>query len=168
MSRDPVIGIFLQTVFPVPGWYLRDMGLAGWKSHLDWAKSLGFNACMFSSHVQFRLDQPECSLPEARRLYHGLLAPRPAFGPGEVYYEKDPELSTPEVRRIVDTRIDAMRSQIITMQPRITPVRCRVATLVCWITAMHPLIARFAYLGHSNALPGHKKSIPRSPERATG
>ncbi len=109
MSRDPVIGIFLQTVFPVPGWYLRDMGLAGWKSHLDWAKSLGFNACMFSSHVQLRLDQPECSLHEARRLYHGLLAPRPAFGPGEVYYEKDPELSTPEVRRIVDTRIDAMR-----------------------------------------------------------
>ena len=109
MAKDPLVGIFLQTVFPVPGWYLRDMGLAGWKAHLDWARSLGFNACMFASHVQFRQDQPSLSLPEARRLYHGLLAPRPSFGPGEVYYEKDPLLCTPEVLRVVERRQEAMR-----------------------------------------------------------
>ena len=62
MAKDPLVGIFLQTVFPVPGWYLRDMGLAGWKAHLDWARSLGFNACMFASHVQFRQERGDLLL----------------------------------------------------------------------------------------------------------
>ena len=109
MANEPLVGIFLQTVFPVPGWYLRDAGLAGWKSHLDWARATGFNACMFSTHIQHRLDDPLWSLPERRRLYHGLLAPRPPFGPGDVYYEPDPLLSTPQTKRHAEVRQAAMQ-----------------------------------------------------------
>lgn len=109
MASEPLVGIYLQATFPLPGWYLRDMGVAGWKAHLDWAKATGFNACMFSPHVQFRLDDPQWSLPERRRLYHGLLAPRPPFGPGDIYYEKDPLMCSAETQRHVAVRQETAR-----------------------------------------------------------
>ena len=108
-TDEPRVGIFLQTVFPTPGWYLRDAGTAGWKAQLDWAKATGFNAATFSTHVQHRLDDPNWALAEQRRMYHGMLAPRPPFGPGDVYFEADPLLRTPETKRNVEIRRAAMR-----------------------------------------------------------
>jgi len=84
MADPPLIGIYLHTMFPLPGWTVRDMGMAGWKAHIDWAIAVGFNASMFSPFNQYRIEDSDWSLPERRRRYHSLLGPPPKFGPGDV------------------------------------------------------------------------------------
>ena len=46
MTDERTLGVFLHTIFPIPGWGGDKMGPAGWKGFLDWAKSLGYNAAV--------------------------------------------------------------------------------------------------------------------------
>lgn len=99
-STEKTIGLWgMHAFFDVPGWNIRDMGMAGIQCQLDWARNLGFNAITFMPTVQRRVEDSLWSLPERRRMFHSMLAPRPPFGPGDIVYPGDPLLDTPQTRR---------------------------------------------------------------------
>ncbi len=106
---DPTLGIFLHSIFPLPGFNQRDMGFSGWKGLIDHFLALGYNACATNFLPQVRVPDPDWTLPEARRLYHSLLRPRPAFQAGDVYDESDPLLCTPEAKRRQEIRQQTFR-----------------------------------------------------------
>lgn len=104
MTEDKTVGMYFHSIFPVPGWGQRNMGFAGWKGCIDWARSIGINTAIFFLLPQHRLAHPEWSWIEEERMYHSLLATRPKFAPGDIYWQKDPLLSTPQVRRNAELR----------------------------------------------------------------
>ncbi len=99
MTDEKTVGIFLHSMFSFPGWGQREMGYAGWKCLIDWARAEGFNTSTLFLLPQRRSEDPAWTYPERRRLYHSLLAPRPQFDPGDIYFPDDPLMSTPEARR---------------------------------------------------------------------
>ena len=108
-DQDQLRGVFLHAIFPLPGWGGGEMGFAGWKGFIDWAKALDYNACCVHLFPRVRVSDPDWTLAEARRLYHGLLRPRPEFQGGQIYYEPDPLMCTERVKRQQDTRQQALR-----------------------------------------------------------
>ena len=120
MENERRLGVFLHSIFPIPGWGGRDMGCAGWKGFIDWARSLGYNSCIYFAFPQHRLEDPLWTLAERRRFYNSFLAGRPPFGGGDIYYEKDPLMATPEARFHEDVRREAVRyAASVGMRPRI-------------------------------------------------
>lgn len=108
MKDENTVGMFFHSEFPMPGWGHRDMGFTGWQCCLDWARSLGINTAIFFVQSQLRCNHPEWSWIEQERMYHSLVAGRPKFMPGDIYWEKDPLLSTPESRRNAELRKKVM------------------------------------------------------------
>ncbi len=58
MQDDRRLGVFLHSIFPIPGWGGRDMGFAGWKGFINWARALGYNSCIYFAFPQHRLEDP--------------------------------------------------------------------------------------------------------------
>ena len=96
---DQTVGVFLHSIFQIPGWGLRDAGFAGWKGCIDWARRTGYNACTLALFPAVRQEHPDWTLAEARRLYHSVLGSTPRFGAGDLYYPPDPAMATPQVLR---------------------------------------------------------------------
>ena len=106
---DQLRGVFLHAIFPLPGWGGGELGFAGWKGFIDWARAMDYNACCVQLFSQVRVSDPDWTLPEARRLYHSLLRRRPKFQGGDIFYEPDPLMSTPQVKRRHETRRQAVQ-----------------------------------------------------------
>ena len=98
-AHEPTVGVFLHSIFQIPGWGLRDAGFAGWKGCIDWARRTGYNACTLALFPAVRQEHPDWTLAEARRLYHSVLGATPRFGAGDLHYPPDPAMATPEVGR---------------------------------------------------------------------
>ena len=108
-SSKELVGIYFQSMFPVPGWGLRNMGLMGWQNAVDWARSVGMNACMMSFLPQHRPQDPDWTLSELRRFYHGGVTSRPDFEAENLHFSDDPSLSDPETISKSEIMLEATR-----------------------------------------------------------
>ena len=108
MADSGGIGIYLHSIFRLPGWGHVDMGLAGWKASIDWARALGYNRCVAAAMPGWRAEQADWTYVESRRMHHGLLAPSPECVPGLVVWGGDPRLDTPQAHRNAEILREAL------------------------------------------------------------
>ena len=62
-AHEPTVGVFLHSIFQIPGWGLRDAGFAGWEGCIDWACRTGYDACTLTLFPSVRAAGAADQLP---------------------------------------------------------------------------------------------------------